>query len=303
MGGMTRMPAVGGLVAELFGREPHRGVNPDEVVALGAAIQAGVISGEVKDVLLLDVTPLSLGIETLGGVFTKLVERNTTIPVSKKQVFSTAEDSQTAVTVHVLQGERELAAHNRTLGRFNLDGLPPARRGLPQIEVAFDLDADGILHVSAKDLATGKAQQIRIEASSGLSESEIQRMVRDAEQHADEDQERKRAIEARNRADQAVYATEKSLAENGDKLEPAAKAEVERALEVLRDAVKRDDTAAMESAMVELERASHKMAEALYRNASTTAGCDGGDCGGGSCGAAPPGDGNTMDADFTVVNN
>ncbi|MBW7863129.1 MAG: molecular chaperone DnaK [Candidatus Hydrogenedentes bacterium] len=303
VGGMTRMPAVGGIVKELFGREPHRGVNPDEVVALGAAIQAGVISGEVKDVLLLDVTPLSLGIETLGGVFTKLVERNTTIPVSKKQVFSTAEDGQTAVTVHVLQGERELAAHNRTLGRFNLEGLPPAPRGLPQIEVAFDLDADGILHVSAKDLATGKAQQIRIEASSGLSESEIQRMVRDAEQHAGEDQERKHAIEVRNRADQTLYSTEKTLAENGDKLEPAAKAEVGRALDGLRDALKRDDTTAMESAMGEVERASHKMAEAMYRNASAAAGCAGGDCGGGACGTAPRGDDNTMDADFTVVNN
>ncbi len=303
VGGMTRMPAVGGIVKELFGKEPHRGVNPDEVVALGAAIQAGVISGEVKDVLLLDVTPLSLGIETLGGVFTKLVERNTTIPVSKKQVFSTAEDGQTAVTVHVLQGERELAAHNRTLGRFNLEGLPPAPRGLPQIEVAFDLDADGILHVSAKDLATGKAQQIRIEASSGLSESEIQRMVRDAEQHAGEDQERKHAIEVRNRADQTLYSTEKTLGENGDKLEPAAKAEVGRALDGLRDALKRDDTTAMESAMGEVERASHKMAEAMYRNASAAAGCAGGDCGGGACGTAPRGDDNTMDADFTVVNN
>ena len=303
VGGMTRMPAVGRVVSEIFGKEPHRGVNPDEVVALGAAIQAGVISGEVKDVLLLDVTPLSLGIETLGGVFTRLVERNTTIPVSKKQVFSTAEDNQTAVTVHVLQGERELAADNRTLGRFNLEGLPPAPRGVPQIEVAFDIDADGILHVSARDAATGREQKIRIEASSGLSETEIQRMVRDAEQHADGDRERRRRIEVRNNGDHMVHTTEKMLAENAGKLDAAGRAAVEEALDGLRGALKRDDTAAIEAAMERVQNVSHSLAEALYRGADPAArtGC-GPECGTG-CGNHPAGDGNTVDADFTVVNN
>jgi len=290
VGGMTRMPAVGALVKELFGKEAHRGVNPDEVVAVGAAIQAGVLSGEVKDVLLLDVTPLSLGIETLGGVFTKLIERNTTIPVAKKETFSTAEDGQSAVTVHVLQGEREFAHDNRTLGRFNLEGIPPAPRGIPQIEVAFDIDANGIVHVSAKDLATGKEQKIRIEASSGLNDSEIERMVNDAEAHAQEDAARKRAVEIRNNGDALLYTTERTLKENGDQIGGADKAAVEGALERLREALKGEDTAAIETAMNEVTTASHKMAEAMYAAA------------GAQPNAAGPAPGATVDADFDVVN-
>lgn len=268
VGGMTRMPAVGDIVKGLFGKEPHRGVNPDEVVAVGAAIQGGVLAGEVKDVLLLDVTPLSLGIETLGGVFTKLIERNTTIPVTKRQIFSTAADSQTAVTVHVLQGEREFARDNRTLGQFNLEGLPPAPRGIPQIEVAFDIDANGIVHVSAKDLATGKEQKIRIEASSGLNEAEIQRMVRDADTHAKEDQERRKEVELRNSADSLLYATERTLRENGDKVGPADKAAVEGALERLRQALKGDNAAEIESSVNQVQTTSHKLAEAMYASAA-----------------------------------
>jgi molecular chaperone DnaK len=264
VGGMTRMPAVGDIAKALFGKEPHRGVNPDEVVAVGAAIQAGVLSGDVKDVLLLDVTPLALGLETLGGVFTKLIDRNTTIPVTKRQIFSTAADSQTAVTVHVLQGEREFSKDNRTLGMFNLEGLPPAPRGVPQVEVSFDIDANGIVHVSAKDLATGKEQRIRIEASSGLTEAEINRLVRDAETHAQEDKERKHAIEVHNNADALLYATERTLRENGDKISPADKSSVESALDRLRDALKGEDTAAIESAMNAVTTASHKFAEAMY---------------------------------------
>ncbi|MBM3291025.1 MAG: molecular chaperone DnaK, partial [Candidatus Hydrogenedentes bacterium] len=227
VGGMTRMPAVGEIVKSIFNKEPHRGVNPDEVVAIGAAIQAGVLAGEVKDVLLLDVTPLSLGIETLGGICTKLIERNTTIPVTKRQIFSTAADGQTAVTIHVLQGERELAAHNRTLGRFDLIGIPAAPRGIPQIEVTFDIDANGIVHVSAKDLGTGKEQKIRIESSSGLSDTDIDKMLKDAESHAAEDAERKKGIEVRNNADAMVYSTEKTLKENADKIGAEDKAAIE----------------------------------------------------------------------------
>ena len=290
VGGMTRMPAVGALVKELFGKEAHRGVNPDEVVAVGAAIQAGVLSGEVKDVLLLDVTPLSLGIETLGGVFTKLIERNTTIPVAKKEIFSTAEDGQSAVTVHVLQGEREFAHDNRTLGRFNLEGIPPAPRGIPQIEVAFDIDANGIVHVSAKDLATGKEQKIRIEASSGLNESEIERMVNDAEAHAQEDAERKRAVEIRNNGDALLYTAERTLKENGDQIGEADKVAVEGALGGLREALKGEDTAAIETAMNAVTTASHKMTEAMYAAAAAQPNAPG------------PAPGDTVDADFDVVN-
>lgn len=302
VGGMTRMPAVADVVKSIFGKEPHRGVNPDEVVAIGAAIQGGVIAGDVTSVLLLDVTPLSLGIETLGGVFTKLIERNTTIPVSKKEIFSTAEDNQTAVTVHVLQGEREMAAGNRTLGRFNLEGLPPAPRGLPQIEVTFDIDADGILHVSARDSATNKEQRIRIEASSGLNETEVNRMVREAEQHAEEDKRRREEIEERNKADQLLYATESLLREQGDKVDGAARADVESRLERLRAALKGGSTAEIRAAAEEVNRASHNLSEALYRQADP--GPQPSSCGmNDSCAGRGTDDGNTMDADFTVVNN
>ena len=303
VGGSTRIPAVQKMVRTLTGKDPNQSVNPDEVVAVGAAIQAGVLTGELKDVVLLDVTPLSLGVETLGGVMTKIIDRNTTIPARRSQVFSTADDNQPEVDVHVLQGERELAADNRTLGRFNLEGLPPAPRGLPQIEVAFDIDADGILHVSARDAATGREQKIRIEASSGLSETEIQRMVRDAEQHADGDRERRRRIEVRNNGDHMVHTTEKMLAENAGKLDAAGRAAVEEALDGLRGALKRDDTAAIEAAMERVQNVSHSLAEALYRGADPAArtGC-GPECGTG-CGNHPAGDGNTVDADFTVVNN
>ena len=307
VGGMTRMPAVTEMVKAFFGKDPHRGVNPDEVVAVGAAIQGGVIAGDVKSVLLLDVTPLSLGIETLGGVFTKLIERNTTIPVSKKEVFSTAEDNQTAVTVHVLQGEREMASGNRTLGRFNLEGIPPAPRGLPQVEVAFDIDADGILHVSAKDRATNKEQKIRIEASSGLNETDVQRMVREAEQHAAEDKRNREEIEERNKADHLLYTTEAMLREHSDKLDSGARANLESALDGLRDALKRNDPDGIRNASTAVTRASHNAAETLYRQAApdgqTQAGCCAGNPGRGTCDSQRPYDDHTVDADFTVVNN
>jgi molecular chaperone DnaK len=312
VGGMTRMPAIEKVVTDIFGKAPHKGVNPDEVVAIGAAIQAGVLSGDVKDVLLLDVTPLSLGIETLGGVFTRLVERNTTIPVSKKQIFSTAEDNQTAVTVHVLQGEREMAKDNRTLGRFNLEGLPPAPRGMPQIEVSFDIDADGILHVSARDTATGKEQKIRIESSSGLSESEIDQMVKDAEEHAREDEEQRRKVEVRNNADHLLHSTEKMLQENGDKIEQSGRGAVEAALNDLREAIKANETARMERAMEQVQQASHKLAESMYQQAARAQPEDGAQAGpqrGGPqpgpeyvhTGAGKEGSDDTVDADFSVV--
>lgn len=270
VGGMTRMPAVIKLVTELFGKEPHRGVNPDEVVAIGAAIQGGVLAGEVKDVLLLDVTPLSLGIETLGGICTKIIERNTTIPVSKRQIFTTAADNQTAVTIHVLQGEREMAKDNRTLAKFDLVGIPPAPRGVPQIEVTFDIDANGILHVSAKDLATGKEQSIRIQSSSGLTEEEIQRMIREAEQYAEEDKRRKKEAETRNNADALLYSTEKLLKEYGDKAPPAQKAEVESALRELRKALEGNNIQEIESAMNRVTSATHRLTEEMYRSATAS---------------------------------
>ncbi len=271
VGGSTRIPKVHDLVKEFFGREPHKGVNPDEVVSLGAAVQAGVLTGEVKDVVLLDVTPLSLGLETLGGVATRIVERNTTIPVKKSQVFSTAEDNQTTVEIHVLQGEREMARDNRTLGRFHLQGIPTAPRGMPQIEVAFDIDANGILHVSAKDMATGKEQKITITASTGMSEAEIQKMVRDAETHAEDDKKRKEEIETRNRLDNLIYGTEKTLNEGRGKLDAAAVKTVEDALAGAKEAVKAGDAGRMRDAEQELTKASHQIAEALYRSAAERA--------------------------------
>jgi molecular chaperone DnaK len=264
VGGMTRMPAVQKRVQDIFGKVPNRGVNPDEVVAIGAAIQGGVLKGDVKDVLLLDVTPLSLGIETLGSVMTKLIEKNSTIPCRKSQVFSTASDNQPAVSIHVLQGEREMAADNKTLGNFELTGIPAAPRGVPQIEVTFDIDANGIVHVSAKDLGTGKEQSIRITASSGLSKEEIDKMVREAEAHASEDKKRRELIEARNHADSTVYQTEKSLKEFGDKIDAADKQKIEEKLAELKKTMEGDDPEAMKKAGEELLQAAHKLAEAVY---------------------------------------
>jgi molecular chaperone DnaK len=271
VGGSTRIPRVQQIVKDLFSKEPLKGVNPDEVVAVGAAIQAGVLAGEVKDLLLLDVTPLSLGIETLGGVMTTLIPRNTTIPTRKSETFSTAADSQTSVEVHVLQGERPLARDNRTLGRFQLIGLPPAPRGVPQIEVTFDIDANGMVNVSAKDLGTGKDQKITITASSGLSKEEVERMMKDAESHAGEDKRRKEEIEARNKADQAVYGAEKMLQDMGPKLASSDKAAVETAIDQLKSAISANDIAGMNRALEQLTKAQHRAAEALYKNAGAQA--------------------------------
>jgi molecular chaperone DnaK len=270
VGGMTRMPAVQKKVQDIFGKVPNKGVNPDEVVAVGAAIQAGVLKGEVKDVLLLDVTPLSLGIETLGGVMTRLIEKNTTIPCRKSQIFSTAADNQPAVTVHVLQGERDMASDNKTLGNFELTGIPPAPRGVPQIEVTFDIDANGIVHVSAKDLGTGKEQSIRITASSGLSKDEIEKMVKEAEAHSAEDKKKRELIEAKNHADNLIYSTEKSLKEFGDKIDSSEKKKIEDAAAALKKAMEGDDTDSIKKASDDLMQSSHKLAEAVYAKAGQT---------------------------------
>ncbi len=268
VGGQTRMPAVQELVRKLFEKEPHKGVNPDEVVAVGAAIQGGVLSGEVHDILLLDVTPLSLGIETLGGVMTKLIERNTTIPTRKSEIFSTAADNQTAVTVKVLQGERPMASDNRTLGLFNLEGIPPASRGVPQIEVTFDIDANGIVHVSAKDLGTGKEQKIRIESSSGLSKNDVEKLVREGEAHADEDKKRQELVQTRNSLDNLVYSVEKSVKEYGDKIDPSEKSRVEDALKNAKEALKSDNTDTLKQATEKLTSVSHNLAQKMYEAAA-----------------------------------
>jgi molecular chaperone DnaK len=302
VGGMTRMPKVQDKVREFFGKEPRKDVNPDEAVAVGAAIQAGVLQGEVKDVLLLDVTPLSLGIETLGGVFTKLISKNTTIPTKAQQVFSTADDNQTAVTIHVLQGEREMAAGNKSLGQFNLTDIPPAPRGMPQIEVMFDIDANGILHVTAKDKATAKEAKIKIQAGSGLTEQEIQRMVKDAEAHADEDRKALELVTARNQCEALVHSVKKSLAEHGDKLEAGEKDKIEAAIKDAEGVLKSEDKATIEGKAQALAQAAQKLGEKIYAEAQAKQA---------AAGAAGPGEqpqgeakkdeGNVVDAEFTEV--
>jgi molecular chaperone DnaK len=307
VGGMTRMPAVQERVKAIFGKEPHKGVNPDEVVALGAAIQGGVLKGDVKDVLLLDVTPLSLGIETLGAVMTKLIEKNTTIPTRKSQVFSTAADNQPAVSIHVLQGEREMANDNKTLGRFELVGIPPAPRGVPQIEVTFDIDANGIVNVSAKDMATGKEQSIQITASSGLSKEEIDKLVKDAEMHADDDKKKRDLVEARNHADTLIYSTEKSLKDLGDKVDDETRGNIEAASQELKKAMESEDVAEIQRLSEALTQASHKVAEAMYKQASEAGAADDaagpgpGPDAGAQAGAGGAPDDDVVDADFEEV--
>ncbi|MCB1172617.1 MAG: molecular chaperone DnaK [Leptospiraceae bacterium] len=305
VGGSTRIPAVQELVKKVFGKDPNKSVNPDEVVALGAAIQGGVLAGEVSDVLLLDVTPLSLGIETLGGVFTRLIERNTTIPTRKSQVFSTAADNQTAVSVHVLQGEREMAQDNRTLARFDLLGIPPAPRGVPQIEVSFDIDANGIVHVSAKDLGTGKEQKIRVESSSGLSDDEINKMVRDAEENASKDKEMREQADSRNEADSLAFSLEKSVAEAGDKLDSADKSRAEDAIKRTREALESGDTGAIKTALEEIRTVSMEIGQKIYQAAGATAASESGDAGTSSSeGSSADGSGEkVVDADYTVVDD
>ncbi len=303
VGGMTRMPAVQAKVKEIFGKDPHKGVNPDEVVAMGAAIQGAVLKGDVKDVLLLDVTPLSLGIETLGGVFTKLIEKNTTIPTRKSQIFSTASDNQPSVSIHVLQGERSMAQDNKTLGRFELVGIPPAPRGVPQVEVTFDIDANGIVHVAAKDLGTGKEQSIKITASSGLTEAEIQKMVQDAEAHAEDDRKKRDLIDARNQADSMIYTTGKSLKEHGDKVDASVRSTIEAAITRTKTAMEGSDAQEIKNALEELQQAAHKLAEAMYQQAAGPGG--GPDAGpgtgtGGPHHSARPED-DVVDADFEEV--
>jgi molecular chaperone DnaK len=298
VGGMTRMPKVIETVKRFFGKEPHKGVNPDEVVAIGAAIQAGVLKGEVKDVLLLDVTPLSLGIETLGGVFTRLIERNTTIPTKKSQVFSTADDNQTAVTIRVFQGEREIAQHNKLLGQFDLMGIPPAPRGVPQVEVTFDIDANGIVNVSAKDKATSKEQQIRIQASGGLNEAEIEKMVKDAEAHAAEDKKRKELVEARNHAEALIHTTQRSLSELGDKVAQADKSAVEAAISDLKGVMEGEDIESIQSKTNGLAQVAMKLGEAAYKSQQQATG---GDSGASEAGGEGGGKDDVVDADFTEV--
>jgi len=306
VGGMTRMPKVIQRVKEFFGKEPHKGVNPDEVVAIGAAIQGGVLKGDVKDVLLLDVTPLSLGIETLGGVFTRLIDRNTTIPTKKSQIFSTAADSQTAVTIRVFQGEREMANDNKLLGQFDLVGIPPAPRGMPQIEVTFDIDANGIVHVSAKDMATQKEQSIKITASSGLSKEEVERLVRDAESHSEEDKKRREIVEIRNQADSLIYGTEKNLTDHGDKISEEDKTNIRSAIDGMKQAMEGEDVEAMKTAMQTLTTASHERAEGMYKQTTADATGTGGTDGGGATaegaeGAAKENNENVVDAEFEKV--
>jgi molecular chaperone DnaK len=299
VGGMTRMPKVQEVVKQFFGKEPHKGVNPDEVVAIGAAIQAGVLQGDVKDVLLLDVTPLSLGIETLGGVFTRIIDRNTTIPTKKSQVFSTAEDNQGAVTIRVFQGEREMASDNKILGQFDLMGIPPAPRGMPQIEVTFDIDANGIVNVQAKDKATGKEQQIRIQASGGLSETDIEKMVKDAESHAEEDKARKANVEAKNHGEAMIHATEKALSEHGSKVGEAERTAIENAMADLKEALKGDDAAAITAKTNTLTQASMKLGEAVYKQSQDGGPGAGGDDAGPTSGAKE----DVVDAEFTEVDD